>query len=265
VWREQGLGDEIFFATCVPDLVAAGGEVTLAASPRLVTLFARALPGVRVIEDGAWGAESFDYHAPIGGLPRYLRTRPTSFPAGGKLLVPRSDQATKWSERLQRLGPGSPVGICWRSGLLSAERSRQYSALDAWGPLFALPGVHWVNLQYDECEGELAAAEHRFGIRIHRWKREDLRDDLESVVGLLWSLDLVITAPTAVSSLAGAVGTRTWQVDAGGDWSAFGGASSPWLPAIRMVRRDAGERWDSVLERLARELALAMERESCAA
>jgi hypothetical protein len=116
--------------------------------------------------------------------------------------------------------------------------------------------VVWVNLQYDECEAELAGVREATGVEVARWAGEDLRNDLESVVGLLGVLDGVVTAPTAVSSLAGAVGVRTWQVDSGSDWTVFGGRVSPWFGSVEVESRGAGERsWGPVLERVARRLA----------
>jgi hypothetical protein len=75
------------------------------------------------------------------------------------------------------------------------------------------------------------------------------------VTGLLNTLDAVVTAPTAVSSLAGAVGVPTWELDAGGDWTALGEERSPWFPSIRMVRRAAeATDWREVMLRVAGDL-----------
>ena len=138
---------------------------------------------------------------------------------------------------------------------MTEERNRQYTELCDWGPLLSIPGVHWINLQYDECTAEVAKAEKAFGATIHQWRNEDLKSDLESVVGLLWNLDFVITAPTAVSSLAGGVGVATLELDAGGDWTTHGEERSPWFPSIRVIRRPSGTLgWGSVIERVADEV-----------
>ncbi len=255
VWREQGLGDELLFATCLRELVAGGAEVTLMASPRLVSLFERAFPSIAVVADGKLKHGTFDWHVPIGGLPRHLRRSRNEFPSTTKFLVPDSSHATRWSNRLDKMGAGPKIGICWRSGLLAEDRRRHFSALSEWGPLLATPDVHWINLQYDNCGPELTQAEKAFGVTIHRWKSENLKDDLESVVGLLWNLDAVVTAPTAVSSLAGGVGVPTWEVDSGGDWTAHGEDRSPWFPTIQVIRRQRGSTdWAPALGRVAAEL-----------
>lgn len=255
VWREQGIGDELLFATCVNDLVSLGAAVTLAVDPRVVGLFARAWPDVRVVADGEWGPGPFDYHVPLGSLPGYLRRSRRDFRPRWSHLMPARAQVVAWGERLKALGPGLRVGVNWRSGLRSRDRRRYYAELAAWRPILEVPGTVFVNLQYDECGEELAAAEAATGIRIQRWPGIDLRDDLEAVAGLLWHLDLVIAAPTAVTSLAGAVGTETWQIDPGTDWTAFGEERSPWFPAIRLFRKPYGERhWDGTMATVAREL-----------
>ncbi len=255
VWREQGLGDELMFLTCLPDLIAAGARVTVLVSPRLVSLVQRALPTVEVIGDGpqALGNDRrFDWQIPMGSLPKVLRSSANDFGSGAPLLIPDPDQVAKWGERLSLLPPAKRIGLCWRSGLVTAVRQRNYAPWPAWTSLWQIPGVEWINLQYDDCEAELAEVEREHGVRVRRWAGEDLRNDLESVTGLLASLDLVITAPTAVSTFAGAVGAPTWQVDSGSDWTPFGADRSPWFPSLRLFRKQPAERtWEPVLERVA--------------
>ena len=257
IWREQGLGDELLFLTMVPDLIAAGAQVVLVVSLRLVELARRAFPTAEVIgsEPGALDGLTYDWHAPVGSLARWLRRSRDRFQGTGAFLKPLASERAKWEVRLSQLGAGRKVGICWRSGLLTTTRSRHYAPWDAWLPVLRTPGITWVNLQYDQCDEELAEARGH-GITIHRWEGEDLRNDLESVVGLLSALDGAVTAPTAVSSLAGAVGTPTVQVDSGSDWTAFGEDRCPWMTSVRLVRKDDFEQgWGPVLERVSQELA----------
>ncbi len=243
VWREQGIGDELLFLTCLPDLVEAGAQVTVAVSERLVSLVTRAFPEVRVVADDLTTppAGEFDWQVGLASLPRWVRRTRGAFPAAEALLAPDPVQVEQWRARLASLGEGRRVGLCWRSGLVTPDRQKQYAPLVAFRSLLETPGITWINLQYDDCEAELTAIESQWGRRIHRWADVDLRNDLESVVGLLANLDAVVTAPTAVSSLAGAVGCPTWQVDSGSDWTVFGGSRSPWFPSIQVAALRPGE------------------------
>ena len=258
VWREQGIGDELLFLTCLVDLVAAGALVTVLVSPRLVSLVARAYPDVRVVADDGTTALTgpFDFQSGVASLPRWVRTSRAAFPAIGAFLKADPAQTAKWRHRLDQLGPGRRFGVCWRSGLMTPERHRHYPPLGAIRPLFEVPGITWINLQYDECRDELAGVEQEFGVRIHRWDDEDLKNDFESVAGLISALDGVVTAATAVSSLAGALGCPAWQIDSGSDWTVFGEPRSAWFPSIRVVARaPADEDWGRVVATVRAELA----------
>ncbi len=258
VWREQGLGDELMFLSCVPELIAAGAVVTLLVTPRLVSLCRRTFPGTDVLPDetGSGTGVEFDCHVPLGSLPRWLRRTRAAFPAKGDYLEPDPAQVARWRDRLEGLGPGRRVGVCWRSGLLTPERQRHYAPLEAWAPVWRVPGIVWVNLQYDQADTDLSVIETAAQVRVHRWAGEDLKHDLESVAGLITALDAVVTAPTAVSSIAGAVGARTWQLDSGSDWTALGEDRSPWAPSVRMIRKGVGQSgWAGAIDRLAATLS----------
>jgi hypothetical protein len=256
VWREQGLGDELLFLTCLADLVAAGGAVTLLASPRLVGLLRQSFPTVRVEPDSPTiQLGPFDYQIGLASVPRQTRRTHAAFPERGDYLRPDRGLVTRWVSRLSELGSAPKVGLCWRSGLITPERRRHYAELTEYRPLLEAGDVVWVNLQYDECRPELAEIERRTGVRIHHWDGEDLKNDLDSAAALISALDAVVSAPTAVCSLAGAVGRPTWQVDSGSDWTTLGGKSSPWFPTISVVPLRPGEMgWDRVMTEIRTEL-----------
>ena len=43
------------------------------------------------------------------------------------------------------------VGFSWRSKIMTGVRPLYCTKLEEWGPIFAVEGVHFVNLQYDDC------------------------------------------------------------------------------------------------------------------
>ena len=117
-----------------------------------------------------------------------------------------------------------------------------------------MPGVHFVNLQYDECGNELEQARAEFGVTLHHFSEVDMLDDLDETAGLMKALDLVISAQTAVSAQAGALGVPCWQIGGGADWTALGAEHNPWYPAMKCFRRRWGQPWSGVIERIAGEL-----------
>ena len=97
-YREQGIGDEILFASCYPDLIEAAGDVVIETDPRVATLFARSFPDAEVraqtinLVDGET-MHDFDYAIPAGSLPQHFRASLDQLPRPG--VVPRRRPRTR--------------------------------------------------------------------------------------------------------------------------------------------------------------------------
>ena len=146
------------------------------------------------------------------------------------------------------------VGIAWRSGLMTAERVGAYSALQDWAPVFALPGVVFVNLQYGDCAAELEDARTRFGVAIHTWPDLNLKDDLDDLAALMSGLDLVITPASSVGEMAGGLGVPVWRFGPAGDWTALGTGVRPWFPTMSLIVAPPGAPASGALPLIARRL-----------
>jgi len=259
VWREQGVGDEFLFASCYPDLIKLAGTVVIECERRLVPLFARSFPKAIMRAGqpscGLVEAETVDcdYHIPAGSVPRLLRDQLSAFPARSCWLFADSGRVADWRERLDGAGDGLRVGISWRSQVMTADRRSAYLPLDAWGPVFAVPGVTFVNLQYDDCRREILEAEGRFGQPIYGWTGLDLRNDFEETAALVSALDLVIAPANSVAELAGALGVPVWRFG-NRDWTQLGTAGRPWYPSMRLFQPLGGQGLEQAMERIAAEL-----------
>lgn len=252
LWAEQGLGDEVLFASVLPDLLrhfteaalAAGTRVLLECDPRLVPLLARGLPSVTVAgradpPDARLRADldagRIDYQLPLGSLPRFCRPDLGYFAQARPFLRPDPERAAGWRARLDALGPGLKVGVCWTSGLLTAGRRGGYLSFGDLRPLAAVPGVRLVNLQYNRAAVRAAMAEtapDAARIELADWPDLDQMNDLDGVAALMAGLDLVITAPTSVGELAAALGVPVWRLSGSDDWSALGTGVRPWYPTM---------------------------------
>jgi tetratricopeptide (TPR) repeat protein len=254
VYAEQGLGDEIFFASCIPDLIAKARHCVIECEVRLAPLFARSFPSATVQggkrDQIGWITDvpKIDVQSAAGSLPRFLRPTLESFPDTPAYLVAAPERVEYWRSRLALLGHGMKVGICWRSGNTTGERHKQYSLLKQWGNIFNVPGVHFVNLQYDECSEELREVEELFGVRIANFSEIDLRNDIDDSAALMKSLDLVISAATAVGEIAGSIGVDVFRLDIFGKaMDALGTGELPWHRATRLFGQLSLEDWDTPL------------------
>ena len=76
VWGEQGLGDEIMFASMVPDLVDKGLNVVLECDARLVGLFSQSFPEVTCVASKSIPdpiAVEADFQVPSPALGQWFR------------------------------------------------------------------------------------------------------------------------------------------------------------------------------------------------
>lgn len=212
VLAEQGVGDELHFLHCLPDVAAAWGEVWWECDSRLLELLTVSFPEVRFVpwtgsdKPGIhrgydWLADGprFDACIEAGSLQTIYRRRLDDFPGRPALLTASGAGAT---EELR-------VGITWTSTKRNRLRDRGYVPLEHWGELFTIPGVRWVNLQYGGYEDEIVEAERRFGISIEQTPGLDLKDDFTGTADLMAGLDLVIGPTNAARQLAASLGVRT--------------------------------------------------------
>ncbi|MBU6376813.1 MAG: tetratricopeptide repeat protein, partial [Bdellovibrionales bacterium] len=209
IWREQGVGDEIRFAALIPFLPqSVRNNLVLECDHRLVNLFSRSMPEVRVRAESE-SMSDFDYHLPIGSLPRLVMSAVDVLRDAPPLLKPDPKDVEKFAGRLVEFRDKKLVGICWRSHKQSATRNKKYTALEDWRGVLSIPGAVFVNLQYGECEAEMQRIESELGIRILRWPDLDLMNDFSNVAALIKNLNLVVSISSAVVPLSGAVGTVT--------------------------------------------------------
>lgn len=253
VWGEQGIGDEILHAGMYRDLIDADVRCVFECSAKLVPLFRRSFPEAAVVPRTRpvhpATLDEVDVQSPAGSLARHLRPSLDRFPARRAYLRPDPMRLEHWRERLAGLGPGVRIGFCWRSSDIRGERALACSTLESWDRLFGIPGVHWISLQYDECHAELEAVQRRVPNRLHRFDL-DYFNDLDEVSALTAALDLVISAPTAVSVHAAALGVDVWQLAYGADWQTHGTPGMPWFPSLRRFLRRWDESWPDVLGRV---------------
>jgi len=250
ILTEQGLGDEILFSSCLPDLMRIAASVGVCCDKRLASLFQRSFPGITLYSfERSKGLRvdsvTADVQELLGSLPRFFRPTVESFPDHNGYLVADEHKLAYWQERLANLGAGPKIGIAWRSLLNTGNREGQYTHVSDWSPILKTPGVHFVNLQYDECADELAAAFQSTGVRIADFTDLDQFNDLDGVAALMTALDVVITPCTSVGELAGALGRPVWKLSRKTNWTMLGTGTSPWYPATRIFIQEKVGDWTS--------------------
>jgi tetratricopeptide (TPR) repeat protein len=259
VYPEQGLGDELMYSSCLPQLAAQARHVALECDPKLEALFTRSFPQCSVIARRRTFMNDWvnhisprpDYQTPIGSLPGHFRRSPDEFPPHEGFLKADAAKVARWKARLEALGPGPKIGLSWQGGVGHTGKARRSLTLQQLAPVLGLPGRHFISLQYTEVRKDLESAP----VRVHHW--QEAIDDYDETAALVCALDGVLTVCTAIVHLTGGLGRpATVMVPFGSDWR-YGAAGErmAWYPSVRLVRQTRIGDWSNVLAEVARRLA----------
>lgn len=256
VWGEQGLGDEIMFASCLPDLIQRSKRVVFDCHPRLVTLFERSFGitchGTRKTLACDWVEDvKADASVCVSSLAGRFRNEDSDFP-GTSFLKFNPDKAAS----LRAKGDGRlRVGIAWSGGVKKTRTDLRTVPLKLWRPILE-QNAEFYSLHYmTDAAREVCAFEEETGLRLkHRPTIIEARD-YDETAALVASLDLVISVPTTIVHLAGALGVPcicltpsrpAWRYGVRGPMR--------WYRSVTLERQMSDD-WPSVMTRVATTLA----------
>lgn len=262
VIAEQGLGDQVMFGSCLPDVIARAGHVVVEVNHRLAALFRNSFPQATVMPGknetrAPWLHElpRIDYQVYMGSLPALLRRRLDEFPDHHGYLRPEPERAAFWKQKVEALGPGLKVGLSWRGGTANTRTSMRSLSLERLLPILRVPGCRFVSLQYGKVGQEVADFSAREGLPVAHWE-EGVWEYREGSA-LCSALELTISVCTSVIHLNGALGKPVWiLVPRVAEWR-YGqrGDRMPWYPSARLFRQAEIDAWEPVVARVAGELA----------
>jgi len=250
VYGEQGMGDEIMFASMLPDLLKTN-SVVLECYHRLDTMFKKAFPGMAIYgtrEDREvyWAYDhKIDYRIPIGSLGQFYRRSREAFPGTPYLKAESMPKGEKFR-----------VGISWVGGGAKVGRVQKRSIpLSLWKPILDIPDIEFVSLQYTDSDNDLDLMKE-LGYDIKRFKEVKEKDYYETAK-LVKSCDLVISVCTSVIHLAGALGVPCWVLTPKHPaWRYQNTGGMPWYRSVRLYRSPEVDMagWPMVIARIGMDL-----------
>lgn len=260
VLAEQGLGDQVMFASCLPDLLALGPRrVIVEAIHRVAPTLARSFPEVEVIATRQnrnldWMRElgDVDCFVPLGDLPQYFRRDLAAFPSRPYWRAD-PERVAYWAARLREAGPGPYIGVSWRGGTpFTRTVLRSMASTD----LKAMTGrvrATWVNLQYGQVDADLARAREA-GVQLAHWPESIA--DLDEFTALCTALDAVATVCNTTVHYAGAIGRPVWvMAPKVPEWRyGLSGRRMPWYERVQVIRQNDSGEWSPVLAQVGDEL-----------
>ena len=242
LWHEQGIGDTFQFLRYAKLAKARSptGTVKFVGPPECSELLGL-VPGLdsylKLINTET---EEFDWHCPLMDLPRIFKTRLHNIPADIPYIDPPCEFDLPPTDKRR-------VGLVW-AGRPEHGRDRWRTIpCAAFKPLLDVPGIQYVALQFGPALAEAAEFPQILLPGAKSWL---------DTAAILRQLDLLITVDTSVLHLAGAMGRRIWGlIPFSPDWRwMLGREDTPWYPTVKLLRQPKFEDWDSVIQRVKREL-----------
>lgn len=251
---EQGIGDEISFASVIPDAAARCERLVVECDSRLEGLFRRSFPyavsGTRFTKD----PQEFDgdIYCLSGSLCQYFRLSDDSYP-GTPYLVADPERRLQWRALLDSLGPKPKIGIAWSGGKHNTHRERRSLRLEELLPILRQDAT-FVSLQYRDPSAEIAALKDKHGVEVKHWPRASEAKDYDETAALVAELDLVISVQTAIVHLAGALGKECWaMIPREPLWRyKLHGDTMPWYRSVKLFRQKKD--WAGLINKVSEDL-----------
>jgi Flp pilus assembly protein TadD len=236
---EQGIGDEIMYASIFNEVLRDCPYVVVECMPRLEGLFKRSFPEMKGVYGSRWDKHVVweenhapDAHVAMATLPYFYRNSTDEF-RGEPYLVPDPDVVEAVKGIFSNLGPNPKVGIAWTGGSDKTRGHLRTRTLDELTPLLRVPGIDWISLEYYRKDEEIAQyrEERKIPIHTYHWLTERGLD-YDLTAGLISQLDLVISVPTTTVQAAGGLGIETWCIVPEYTGWMFARDTYPWASSV---------------------------------
>jgi hypothetical protein len=246
---DQGIGDQVMFASMIADLQLVAKSIVCLCEPRLMSVLQNAFPGVSFVHPSGAQIDSgaVDVLLAMSSLGAAFRRVAADFPARPYLKA-KPAGVSHWATRLGERPAGLRVGISWRGGVPQTGRAERSVELEALRGLLELPDCQIVSLQYGDVTAEIEQVNATLASPIRHFPPEDLLD-FQDFADLIGTLDLVISVQNATVHLAGAMGKPCIALlPQNAEWRYMkSGSSLPWYASVHLIRQARPRDWNPVI------------------
>ena len=248
IYAEQGIGDQILFCTILHDAIKTKNQFIVSLDPRLVPIYSRSFSNFSNVKFTSCSEridESlYDYHLPQGGLGKFFRSSVNNFENRSNFSYLKADdnKSRKFS-KLMHSRNKKICGISWKSKRKEISHLKSINLKD-FMPIFKIPNIIFINLQYGDVASDLAELKDEFGVEINVIDSIDIFNDLDSLASLIDVCDFVCSTSNATIHLAGALGKESYLFTPYSDakmwyWSHENSSHSLWYNSISIFSNRA--------------------------
>ena len=249
IYGEQGLGDEINYASCIPDAIRDCKKVIIDCDPRLEKLFKRSFPkanvhGTRREPHPEWLKDArIDARAAMASLPSIYRNTDESFP-GTPYLTADPELRSMFRKLFDSYGK-PVIGMCFKSGSRYTLQHKRSIEPEQFSPLFKKDAV-FISLEYKEI------INHPL-VKDFSWATQ--AKDYDLTAAMIAEMDAVIGIHTTALHCANALGTKTYILTPDYyQWRYEG--EYLWSKTAKVYHKQKDEAWREVVKRAVNDMEL---------
>jgi len=263
VWGEQGIGDEIMFASILWD-ASQDFEIVYECHPRLESMIkysmvSHRIYGTRKERVIQWPIDDKifpEVKCPIGDLAVIYRQSRESFRCHeGYLRIPVDlrIKTRDWLRSLAEQHSGRKiVGFAWSGGIVKTNLAYRSMRLEQLKALISDPRIFPICLQYEDATAEIEA----LGISMAYPRAALEHFDYAHTAAIVAHCDAVVSVNTSIVHLAGALAVPTYVLTPSRPAWRYGveGKEMVWYPGTHKQYRQTGQDWEPALAELKTDL-----------
>lgn len=252
IWGEQGIGDQIIYASLLQRLNSQL-NVTVAIDARLLTLFRDAFTHIKFIANKEIQKhEGFSYQISLTDLGSlFIASVNDLKQQNNAFLKANKEKVGEFKEKYMHKKKRS-CGISWRSKNIEFGFAKSIN-LETLIPIFKANDIEFFDLQYGDTQKERDQLEENHNIKINRIESFDYFNDIDDLVALIDACDFIITTSNVTAHLAGSIGKKTLLLlpaGIGNLWYWHNTKQSLWYPSITILSQERAGDWESIIQKI---------------
>ena len=262
---EQGIGDQIFYLSMLKNIQYKVEEITVIVDPRLISIFSRSFPSIKFLEKkNICNKNIFDAQIPMGNIPIILNVNSSNINGlSSPYLIddPALSEKVKNSNFFQNK---FTCGISWKSSNVKIGNQKSINFTDL-KTILQIQNCEFINLQYGDISDEMKIAERITDITLNVVEDINVFEDIDGLLSIINSCDIVITTSNITAHMAGASGKKTLLLlpySQGRNWYWHQEEISTWYPSIKQFFQNPDLTWNTAINKIIKELRGEIERKN---
>ena len=212
---EQGIGDQIFFLSCLKDIINKTKKIILLIDQRMIEIAQRSFPQISVMKFGAASIiknnKDIIGYIPLGSLLKLTRKNNEDFIKNkSKYILSNQKKTLEFRKIIKEKNNSKPIiGISWKGGFWERQQKGKTIEIEMWSSLLERKDMTFINLQYGNVDKEREfCRKNNYDVKFI--KGLDYKKDLDGWLSVIDSCDLIVSISTAVVHFAAANGKKVY-------------------------------------------------------